>query len=197
MIHNTDSDTAYLNEVNVKLFDCRLEVGNWCSKICSQPEFFGFLSVCLPPWQVYGSAATVPDILLHEKQLLMRCYLWGRDDSSIMDITCHFRPVPVGGQQWEGTLPVRPFPCRSCHKSFNTLSGRKYHENSMHKKVYKYICNLCNKGYQCRSNYRGHMASHFSHLGEKCRKCGASFTFRGNRQRHEARCQRGGAVEAL
>ena len=74
--------------------------------------------------------------------------------------------------------------CSTCGKLYKSKYGL-----SLHKKEFKYHCNVCNKGFNTLWNYKGHLASHDKVLREKCDTCGAVFQYKKKLVAHKKICR--------
>ena len=54
----------------------------------------------------------------------------------------------------------RRFVCPQCQRSYDTKYGLKQHVDGMHKKLYRYRCGTCGKGFFVPSLYHDHVAAH-------------------------------------
>ena len=53
----------------------------------------------------------------------------------------------------------RGFPCEFCGKVFSSGQMKQYHE-SEHTGIYRFSCETCNKGFNAKTQYDKHVASH-------------------------------------
>lgn len=80
------------------------------------------------------------------------------------------------------------FLCVVCGKEFKSGEGLKNHTKSVHKKEFRFTCEICDKGFNGLWNYRGHMATHDKTLEERCGSCPATFKYKSSRLSHEKIC---------
>ena len=58
------------------------------------------------------------------------------------------------------TNVVGKFASAQCQRSYVSKSGRTEHVDKMHKKLYRYRCGTCDRGYMVRYLYDDHIAAH-------------------------------------
>ena len=79
--------------------------------------------------------------------------------------------------------------CDQCAKEFQTRYGLSLHKRSKHEKVFKFTCQMCQRGFNQATQYRFHCANHLNVSLEKCGFCGKEFTSPGCLKRHLLICQ--------
>lgn len=78
--------------------------------------------------------------------------------------------------------------CDTCGKVLKSKFGLELHVKNSHTKEYRYLCNVCQKGYNQRIPFRYHLASH-SNVGlDKCKACRKEFNSSGSLKRHLETC---------
>ncbi|XP_059470368.1 zinc finger protein 569-like [Neocloeon triangulifer] len=77
-------------------------------------------------------------------------------------------------------------PCTLCERIFKTSSGLKNHM-ATHTGEYKYICDICKKGFCSRNIFREHVNNHLEYpeMLYKCRYCDKQFSYQGSWWIHE------------
>ena len=75
-----------------------------------------------------------------------------------------------------GSVCGRQFACAHCQRSYVTKDGLKVHVDRMHKKLYRYRCESCGKGFVGRSVYHDHIAAHTGVKRHTCRLTPYIFT---------------------
>ena len=76
------------------------------------------------------------------------------------------------------------FSCTKCGKGFTTNAALALHDNSIHKKIETFKCDICGKGYFRRSEYINHMNSHNDVKPLQCEECGKRFQHNRDLKRH-------------
>ena len=74
-----------------------------------------------------------------------------------------------------GSVCGRQFACAHCQRSYVTKDGLKVHVDRMHKKLYRYRCETCGKGFFGRSVYHDHIAAHTGVKRHTCSICDMKF----------------------
>ena len=69
----------------------------------------------------------------------------------------------------------RQFACAHCQRSYVTTDGLKVHVDRMHKKLCRYRCETCGKGFFGRSVYHDHIAAHTGVKRHTCSICDMKF----------------------
>ena len=77
--------------------------------------------------------------------------------------------------------------CIHCIHSFETQLGLKRHENA-HKGVFKYICDLCGKGFNYKTNFDNRQSVHSGLKPHSCDKCGRCFMRKADLNNHVLNC---------
>ena len=62
--------------------------------------------------------------------------------------------------------------------------GLAFHKKCVHKKQFKFRCKVCNKGYNHRPAFNGHIRSH-NQLKIPCDQCDSSFTYMTSLKSHQ------------
>ena len=70
------------------------------------------------------------------------------------------------------------YPCPTCGKIFVHKSSLTKHQEFIHKKQYKFICTLCNRGLPDSWALKNHVAAHNKNKIYVCQTCHISFTSR-------------------
>lgn len=76
------------------------------------------------------------------------------------------------------------FECEICGKKVVNKWSLKYHIETIHEKVQKHFCHLCDRGFGNKSNLRSHIISH-STENVSCNICGGVFKNRISLQSHK------------
>jgi len=79
--------------------------------------------------------------------------------------------------------------CDTCGKMYKTKYGLDLHNKNKHSLQYKHVCNVCQKGYNQKVQFRFHIASHAKLPLNKCRFCKVEFYSHGSLKRHLESCQ--------
>jgi len=84
---------------------------------------------------------------------------------------------------------LRPFQCSQCTKSYKTNGHLKDHIEIQHKKIKKYICDICNKKFGRISTLKAHIKTHTGEKNFKCKLegCNKYFAEKGNMEIHYKR----------
>ena len=84
---------------------------------------------------------------------------------------------------------LRPFQCPQCTKSYKTNGHLKDHIEIQHKKIKKYICEICNKKFGRISTLKAHKKTHTGEKNFKCKLegCNKYFAEKGNMEIHYKR----------
>lgn len=86
----------------------------------------------------------------------------------------------------DGQNDQRPtYKCNFCGKELHSKFAQKLHEKTVHIKIFKYNCPTCSKGFNQVVPYRGHLASHYDILKERCDLCPASFNYKKSLAEHK------------
>jgi len=75
---------------------------------------------------------------------------------------------------------VKSYVCDQCGKTYKTKYGLTLHIKSIHQRIFKFQCQICQKGFSQSANYKGHLASHDTVLKLKCDQCNARLQYRKN-----------------
>ena len=75
--------------------------------------------------------------------------------------------------------------CRFCDKASSRPSSLKDHESKEHGVKGKYGCEICNKQFYVKDEYKKHVDVHTGVKPYKCRYCEKSFGSTSNRSTHE------------
>ena len=67
------------------------------------------------------------------------------------------------------------FACHQCQRSYVSISGLNEHVNKMHKKLTRYRCETCERGFMDRSYYYDHVAAHTGVNRHTCSICDIKF----------------------
>lgn len=76
------------------------------------------------------------------------------------------------------------FECELCGKKMVNKWSLKYHIDTIHEKIVKHFCNICDRGFGNKSNLRSHLISH-STENVPCDLCGGIFKNRISLQSHK------------
>ena len=80
------------------------------------------------------------------------------------------------------------FVCPQCQRSYVTKEVLKQHVDGMHKKLYRYRCGTCGKGFFVPSLYHDHVAAHTGVKRYTCSICEMRFTNKGTLKTHVLNC---------
>ena len=72
----------------------------------------------------------------------------------------------------------RKFACAQCQRSYVTKGGLTEHVNKLHKKLSRYRCQTCGKGFIDRCLYHDHIAAHSGVKRHACSICDMKFTYK-------------------
>ena len=78
----------------------------------------------------------------------------------------------------------RQFACAHCQRSYISVSGLTQHVNKTHKKLYRYRCETCERGFMDLSLYYDHVASHTGVRRHTCSICEMKFTYKTSLRTH-------------
>ena len=81
----------------------------------------------------------------------------------------------------------RQFACRQCQRSYVSISGLNEHVNKMHKRLTRYRCETCGKGFMDRSRYYDHVAAHTGVKQHTCSICEKKFMNNASLRKHVLR----------
>ena len=84
---------------------------------------------------------------------------------------------------------LTPFICDYCGKQYKHRYSLSVHRKLKHTKTFRFVCSRCDKGFIQLWTYRGHLASHYPELMNKCEVCGKSFAYKSSLKTHEKRCK--------
>ena len=70
----------------------------------------------------------------------------------------------------------RQFICPECQRPYVTKCGLTEHVDKIHKKLYRYRCETCGKGFFGRCEYHDHVAAHTGVKRYTCSICDIMFT---------------------
>ena len=73
------------------------------------------------------------------------------------------------------SICARQFACPRCQRTYVTKRGLKVHVDRTHKKLYRYVCATCRKGFMDRSYYYDHVAAHTGVKRHTCSICEMKF----------------------
>ena len=79
--------------------------------------------------------------------------------------------------------------CDQCAKEFSTKYGLTLHKKNKHDNVFKFICQICQKGFNQATQYRFHCANHLNVSFEKCLHCKKEFRSPGCLKKHLSVCK--------
>ena len=79
---------------------------------------------------------------------------------------------------------VKEFTCVQCKGSYVTKSGLNQHMDRMHKKLYRYRCETCERGFMDRSRYYDHVAAHTGLKRHTCSICEMQLMNKTSLKRH-------------
>ncbi|VDI42195.1 Hypothetical predicted protein [Mytilus galloprovincialis] len=80
--------------------------------------------------------------------------------------------------------------CSICGKMYKTPYGLSLHVKTIHEKVFRYQCYVCQRGFATLWNYKGHVASHDTALKERCSICNATYQYKKSLLQHHNTCHR-------
>lgn len=67
--------------------------------------------------------------------------------------------------------------CTECDKQFVDSGGFKYHINSFHKKIKKYVCDICGNHFSCKRVITNHLRGvHMKERTFECSQCAKTFS---------------------
>ena len=78
----------------------------------------------------------------------------------------------------------RQFACQQCQRSYISVSGLAEHVNKMHKKLYRYRCETCERGFMDLSLYYDHVAAHTGVKRHTCLICETKFMYKTSLKAH-------------
>ena len=81
----------------------------------------------------------------------------------------------------------RRFDCPQCPNTYVSKGGLNRHVNLIHKKLSRYRCETCGKGFMVRSRYLDHIDTHAGVQRHACPICHMYFTHKGSLKRHVLR----------
>lgn len=67
--------------------------------------------------------------------------------------------------------------CNFCKSCFASTSGLKLHINKVHFNNAKFTCHICQKGFNFKSHFEGHMNVHSGVKGFQCPYCPKRFSY--------------------
>ena len=79
--------------------------------------------------------------------------------------------------------------CDQCGKQFQTKYGLNLHISNKHDKIFKYMCQMCQKGFNQAIQYRCHCAKHLKVSLQRCSYCGKDFRSPGCLKEHVLICK--------
>ena len=125
-----------------------------------------------------SSSPTDPNINIrrrpHERSKYT-CKRCGLSCENIDQLLCH-ETTHEGGR----------FVCAEvdCQCSYVSKGGLKKHMNRMHKKLYRYRCETCERGFMDRCRYHDHIAAHTGVKRHTCSICEMKFTYKTSLRTH-------------
>ena len=78
----------------------------------------------------------------------------------------------------------RKFACAQCQRSYVTKGTLTEHVNKLHKKLSRYRCETCGKGFIDRCLYHDHIAAHSGVKRHACSICDMKFTYKSSLRAH-------------
>ena len=78
----------------------------------------------------------------------------------------------------------RQFACSQCPRSYVSIGGLREHVKKMHKKLTRYRCETCGKGFMNRSYYYDHVAAHTGVKRHTCSICEMKFMNKSSLKAH-------------
>ena len=81
-----------------------------------------------------------------------------------------------------------PRVCEFCSKTFSTKNGLKFHKRNVHLLTGSYECPFCNKSFQVKINYEGHVNAHRDYKPFKCQTCNKCFSYKSSLSFHSQYC---------
>ena len=81
----------------------------------------------------------------------------------------------------------RQYVCPECQRVYVSKSGLREHVYKMHKKLTRYRCETCGKGFFVRTLYYDHVAAHNGVKRHTCSMCEMKFTNKCTLKRHVIR----------
>ena len=78
----------------------------------------------------------------------------------------------------------RQYVCPECQRLYFSKSGLRDHVYKKHRKVTRYRCETCGKGFFCRSVYHDHIAAHAGVKRHTCSICYMKFMNKSTLKKH-------------
>ena len=72
----------------------------------------------------------------------------------------------------------RRYSCQQCPSTFVSMGSLNRHVRHVHQRLVKFRCVVCDKGYDDRTDYHDHVATHAGVKRNVCTICQAQFTFK-------------------
>ena len=72
----------------------------------------------------------------------------------------------------------RRYSCQQCPSTFVSMGSLNRHVRHVHQRLVKFRCGVCDKGYDDRTDYHDHVATHAGVKRNVCTICQAQFTFK-------------------
>ena len=112
---------------------------------------------------IYPNLDGYPHLHEHSKYTCRHCASECNDRKQLLH---HVKTMHHGSQ----------FACPQCQCSYVSKGSLTEHVNRMHKKLYRYRCATCGKGFLGRCEYHDHIAAHTGVKRYTCSICDILFT---------------------